>query len=106
MLSPVMPGPAGAEGISSADHAADAAGARCLECGSRAAMFSFLLPVGKYKFYAYGADVKTIQQDLTVPADKTELDLQTLDVPATVIAKHKGKTPPAWHVSDARGVKK
>ncbi len=81
-------------------------GARVLQCDSREATFSFLLPAGKYKFWGYGADIKNIQQDLIVPADKTELDLQTLDVPATVIAKHKGKTPPPWHVTDARGVKK
>lgn len=81
-------------------------GARVLQCASREATFSFLLPAGKYQFWGYGADIKDVHQDLTVSADKAELNLQTLDVPATVIAKHKGKTPPAWHVTDARGVKK
>jgi len=81
-------------------------GSRFLGCDSQEATFSFLLPPGKYNFWGYGADIKSIKEDLVVPADKTELDMQTLDVPATVIARHKGKTPPAWHVTDARGVKK
>jgi hypothetical protein len=81
-------------------------GARVLGCDSQEANFSFLLPAGKYKFWGYGADIKNLQRDLTLAADKPELDLQTLNVPATVIAQHKGKTPPTWHVTDARGVKK
>ncbi len=81
-------------------------GSRFLGCDSQEATFSFLLPPGKYSFWGYGADIKSVKEDLVVPADKAELDMQTLDVPATVIARHKGKTPPAWHVTDARGVKK
>jgi len=46
------------------------------------------------------------RRELTLRADQPELDLKTIDVPATVIARHKGKAPPAWKVTDARGVKK
>jgi hypothetical protein len=81
-------------------------GARVLGCDSQEADFSFLLPAGKYKLWGYGADIKDVRRDLTLVADKPELDLQTLNVPATEIAQHKGKIPPPWHVTDARGVKK
>ena len=35
-----------------------------------------------------------------------DLDLGTLDLPATFLARHKGKELPAWTLADARGVKK
>ena len=35
-----------------------------------------------------------------------DVDLKTLEVPATIIARHVGKAPPPWHVTDARGVNK
>jgi hypothetical protein len=80
--------------------------ARVLQCSSTRAEFSFLLPTGKYQFYGYGADIQNLHQDLELTADKPDVDLKSLDVPATVIAKHRGKEPPAWNVTDARGVKK
>lgn len=81
-------------------------GARLLQCMSNQAKFSFLLPPGKYKFNGYGGDIRNHNQTLELSADKTELDLKTIDVPATVIAMHRGKTPPAWKVTDARGLNK
>src|SRR5262249_40883306 len=32
--------------------------------------------------------------------------MKTVEVPATEIAKHKGKAPPKWTVTDARGIRK
>ena len=32
------------------------------------------------------------------------VDLGTTDLKPTIIAQHYGKAPPAWHVTDARGV--
>jgi thiol-disulfide isomerase/thioredoxin len=81
-------------------------GARFLECGSDQAIFSFLLPPGAYKFWGYGTDIRSLTQDMTFAADKPLVDLKTLEVLATPIAKHKGKAPPKWHLTDARGVKK
>jgi hypothetical protein len=80
--------------------------ARFLGCSSDEASFSFYLPPGKYKFWGYGTDIQNLKKDITLAAGKTELDMGTLDMAATIIARHKGKAPPAWHVSDARGVKK
>jgi hypothetical protein len=80
--------------------------ARLLQSDSNNADFAFLLPPGKYLFNGYGQDVKGINRDIEVPADKPELDLGAIDLPATEIAKHVGKEPPAWNVTDARGLSK
>jgi len=80
--------------------------ARFLGCISRDAFFSFYLPPGAYKFRGYGTDIQNVTKDLTLKAQEPDLDLKTIDVPATIIARHVGKAPPAWHVTDARGVKK
>jgi hypothetical protein len=80
--------------------------ARFAMCSSDEASFSFLLPPGTYNFYAYGTDIQTLKKDITLKAGASEQDLGTIDMPATIIARHKGKAPPAWHVTDARGVKK
>jgi thiol-disulfide isomerase/thioredoxin len=66
----------------------------------------FLLPPGSYKFHGYGTDIKDVRQDVTLAVDQPLLDLKTIEATPTEIARHKGKAPPAWHVMDARGVKK
>jgi hypothetical protein len=80
--------------------------ARVLQCTSTEASFSFLLPPGTYRFMGYGSDIQNLTRDLTLTADAPDLDLKTLDMAATVIARHKGKAPPPWTVTDARGAKK
>lgn len=80
--------------------------ARFLGCSSDDASFSFHLPPGKYNFWGYGSDIQSLKKDITLSADKPDFDMGTLDFPATIIARHKGKAPPKWHVTDARGVKK
>jgi hypothetical protein len=80
--------------------------ARFLGCSSDEASFSFHLPPGEYQFWGYGTDIQDLKRKITLSADKPDYDMGTLDVPATIIARHKGKAPPAWHVTDARGVKK
>jgi thiol-disulfide isomerase/thioredoxin len=83
-----------------------AGGTRFLQCSSTQAAFSFLLPPGAYKFWGYGDDIQSLKQDMTFTADRPMVDLQTLEVRATPIARHKGKAPPQWHITDARGVNK
>jgi hypothetical protein len=80
--------------------------ARFLMCSSEEASFSFRVPPGTYKFWGYGTDIQDLHKDLTLNADKPDVDLGTLDMAPTVIARHVGKAPPAWHVTDARGLKK
>jgi hypothetical protein len=83
-----------------------AGGARPLQCDSQQAKFSFLLPPGTYKFNGYGSDVQDHNRELKLSKDQPEIDLKTIDLAATPIARSKGKAPPAWNVTDARGVKK
>ncbi|HEV3443653.1 MAG TPA: hypothetical protein VG099_03365 [Gemmataceae bacterium] len=79
---------------------------RVLQCTSTEAAFSFLLPPGTYQFMGYGSDIQNLTRDLTLTAEAPDLDLKTLDMAATVIARHKGKALPAWNVTDARGANK
>jgi len=79
---------------------------RVADCRSQKAEFYFLLPPGKYKFSGFGSDVQDVHKELTLSADTPDLDLKTLDTEATIIARHVGKAPPAWNVTDARGAKK
>jgi hypothetical protein len=77
---------------------------RLLQCMSTTSKFDFLLPPGKYKFNGYGGDIKNHRRTLELATD--DLDLKQIDVPGTVIAMHVGKAPPAWNVTDARGLSK
>jgi hypothetical protein len=70
------------------------------------AEFDVLLPPGTYHFRSYGTDVADLEKEITANADTPDLDLGVLDFSATIIAKHKGKAPPRWNVTDARGVSK
>ena len=79
---------------------------RLLQDSSRKAEFSMLLPPGEYDMNAYGADVNGIHKPLTVGAGRPDIDLGTLELPATMLARHKGKELPQWSLADARGVKK
>lgn len=79
---------------------------RLIQNSSRQGEFSMLLPPGEYDMNAYGADVKGIHKTLTLRAEEPDLDLGTVDLPATFLALHKGKELPPWSVVDARGVKK
>jgi hypothetical protein len=69
------------------------------------ASVEFVLPVGKYKFRTYGADVQSVTQTVSLASDRKELDLGMIDMKASTIAKLKGKTAPEWTIADARGVK-
>jgi hypothetical protein len=73
---------------------------------SREAEFDVLVPPGTYQFRGYGTDVADLHKEIMAKADTPDLDLGILDIPATIIAKHQGKAPPRWNVTDARGVKK
>jgi hypothetical protein len=80
--------------------------ARLIQSDSTRADFACYLPPGKYKFNGYGSDVKGVNREIEVPADKPEFDLGTIDLAATEIAKHVGKEPPPLKITDARGLKK
>ncbi len=79
---------------------------RIAYCMSRDANFSFRLPPDTYQLHGYGTDIQDVTKEITLKGDEPNLNLKTIDTPAEVIARYKGKVPPAWHVTDARGVKK
>ena len=81
--------------------------ARIVQFQSDASDFDFLLPPGSYKMSAYGSsDFGRERRDLTLSADKLEVDLSAIDLAASNLAKLKGKPAPELHPSDARGVSK
>jgi thiol-disulfide isomerase/thioredoxin len=81
-------------------------GVRVIQCMSDEATFGCILPPGKYEFHGYGRDVQAVRREIEVPADVKVLDLGAIDLAATEIAKHVGKSPPLWSVKEARGVAK
>jgi thiol-disulfide isomerase/thioredoxin len=80
---------------------------RVLQNPSKEAEFSLLLPPGEYDLNAYGTDVADIHKPLSLSANgPADIDLGMLNLPATFLARHKGKELPAWTITDARGVSK
>ena len=78
-----------------------------VNCQSQESQVDFWLPPGTYALTAYGSsDVARHKRDLTVEAGKPELDLGSIDLPASKIAKLKGKAAPTLLSTDARGVSK
>jgi len=68
--------------------------------------FLFHLPPGDYRLTTSARDFQRTEKTFTLNADMPDVDLKTLNVPASILGKHIGKVPPAWHVTDARGVEK
>lgn len=79
-------------------------GVRVDRFSSKEARFEFLLPPGRFELYMYGTDTKTITQSHTIAGDEKVVDLGTIDLPATALAKLYGKKAPEWSVSAARGM--
>lgn len=65
---------------------------------------SLRLPPGDYDLSIGGVDCQRMKKSITLPGDMPTFDLGTTDLNPTIIAQHYGKEPPAWSVSDARGV--
>ncbi len=81
---------------------------RLAQCSSQEARFSFLLPPGHYQFHGYSnpSDYHDANQVVELKADQPDLDLGTIDLKATELARRYGKTAPALHVTDAKGIHK
>jgi thiol-disulfide isomerase/thioredoxin len=80
---------------------------RMVQNSSTKAEFSVLLPPGEYDLNGYGSDVTGIHKPILIQSSTgPDLDLGTLDLPATFLARHKGKVLPNWTLAGARGVKK
>ncbi len=81
-------------------------GWRMLQCDSNEATFAFKLPPGEYELWGYGSGVFDSTSSLRLTFDQPLVDMGTIDLRATGIAKQTGKAPPAWNVTDARGLPK
>jgi hypothetical protein len=77
---------------------------RIARCDSEAAQFAFKLPSGQYRLYAYGTDVQNVYREISLTDEEADHDLGTLDMEATIIARHYGKKPPAWRITEASGL--
>jgi hypothetical protein len=81
---------------------------RCVQQSSRRGEFDVKLPAGHYQFdgYADFTDYEGVKKTVDVKAAEAELDMGTIDLKAAPLARHYGKAPPGWHVTDARGAPK
>ncbi len=74
---------------------------------SQESLFDFWLPPGSYLVSGYGSsDVARHKSELTLTADKLDVDQGVIDLAASKIAKLKGKEAPILLATDARGVTK
>lgn len=67
---------------------------------------SLRVPPGDYHLSVKGVDCIRVRKRVATTSDMQAVELGTTDLEPTVIARHYGKEPPAWHVTDARGVEK
>ena len=78
--------------------------ARLVSTNTTTAAISLPLPPGAYKLWLHGRDVRDLARDVTVPAGTEAHDVGSIELQPTIIAEHVGKAPPAWNVTEARGV--
>ena len=73
---------------------------------SLAATFAMKLPPGRYQLVGGGSyrHVGAVR-DVTLAIGRA-VDFGAIDLKLTPIARYFGKEPPAWHITDARGVAK
>ena len=81
---------------------------RAAQCTSWQAAFAFLLPPGHYQFDGYSSrsDYHDVNRVIELKADQPDLDLGTIDMKPTELARQYGKPAPALHVTDAKGIRK
>lgn len=77
---------------------------RIVQVRSTEGRFELELPAGRYKLESYGVDTKSVSRDLELSADRPDVDLGTIALPQTVLARLAGKEAPAWTLTDARGL--
>ena len=71
------------------------------------AAFDLRLPANEYLFEVSGSyELQQVERKLTLKTDQPDLDLATIHLEATPLAKMYGKEPPPLHITDARGISK
>ncbi|MBC8329692.1 MAG: hypothetical protein ISR76_06295 [Planctomycetes bacterium] len=66
--------------------------------------FSFRLPPGEYRLSLSAEDCERVTREIGVPAGQAMLDLEAIELEATVLSLLYGEPFPGWKVTDARGV--
>ena len=80
---------------------------RVIEYDTHDGTFDFEVPAGTYQIYTYASppsDYESVKRRLTLDPASLELDLGTIDLPATALAKTYGQEPPPWEIVEARGL--
>jgi len=73
---------------------------------TRNGSFSIKLPPGAYRVRPRSRDEQSKNIEIEIPKGKAEYTVETIDMEASQIARHIGKAPPVWNVTDARGLEK
>ena len=68
--------------------------------------FSLHLPPGSYQVLFTAKDLVPLKMAVALEPGSRDVDLHTVDLSATRLAKRYGKEPPPWTVTAARGVDK
>ena len=69
--------------------------------------FAFEVPAGTYQLLTYASpssDYESVKRRLTLDPASPEVDLGTIDLPATPLAMTYGHEPPPWEIAEARGL--
>lgn len=74
--------------------------------GEHGEQFAFALPPGKYTVIVGDMYLHSVQREVVLTGGESDVDLGTFAPKPEVLATYFGKTPPAWHITDARGVSK
>ena len=80
---------------------------RIIEYDTHDGTFDFEVPAGTYQLYTYASplsDYESVKRRLTLDPTSSEVDLGTIDLPATALAKTYGQEPPPWEIAEARGL--
>jgi hypothetical protein len=79
-------------------------GTRVRASGWTAGRFHVSLPPGDYRFLFHGVEIAQASLDVQVHAGDGRLDLGTILLEPSRLARHYGKPPPPWTVAEARGL--
>jgi len=66
--------------------------------------FSFFMPPGEYEMSFSAKDLVKVTMEVELTND--DLNLRAVELAPTNLARHYGKEPPPWTITDARGVSK
>jgi hypothetical protein len=72
---------------------------------SKDAGFSFFMPPGVYEMSFSAKDLEKVTTTVSLKKEHGDVDLGSVALSPTNLARHYGKEPPPWNITAARGVK-